>query len=84
MATQERIDALKGFCQQWLEQLENAEKRRTQLLFWQSQGLYIYESGNENMLPSLIAEADRAVQQYKKILIRMESIRDRAVAGEEV
>lgn len=84
MATQQRIENLKKFCQQWKEHLESAERRRNELLFWQSNGLYIYENDGENLLPTLIEEADSAVQQYKKILIKMESLRDRAIAGEDV
>jgi len=84
MATKERIDNLKKFCEQWKEQLQNAEKRRGELLFWQQIGLTVYENDGENLLPTLVAEADSAVLQYQRILIKMESLRDRAIAGEDV
>lgn len=84
MATQQRIDNLKKFCEQWKDHLRDAGKRRDELLFWQNNGLSIYENDGENLLPTLIAEADSAVLQYQKILIKMESLRDRAIAGEDV
>ena len=84
MATQQRIDSLRKFCEQWEDHLNNAEKRRTELLFWQKNGLSIFENDGENLLPTLIMEADSDVQQYKKILIKMQSLRDRAIAGEDV
>jgi hypothetical protein len=84
VATQQRIDNLKKFCEQWRAHLQDAVKRRDELLFWQSNGLSIYENDGENLLPTLIAEADNAALQYQKILIKMESLRDRAIAGEDV
>ena len=84
MATQQKIDNLKKVCDQWRDYLKNAVKRREELLFWQSQDLYIYENDGENLLPTLIAEADSAALQCQSILIKMESLRDRAIAGEDV
>ena len=84
MATQQRIENLKTFCQQWRDQLQSAEKHRDELLYWQNNGLSIFENDGENLLPTLIKEADSAAQQYKKILIKIESLRDRAIAGEDV
>ena len=84
MATQQRIDDLSRFCEQWKDHLQDAEKRRDELLFWQRNGLSIYENDGENLLPTLIAEADSTALQYKKILIKMESLRDRAIAGDDV
>lgn len=84
MATQQRIANLKKFCDQWKDHLQDAVKRRDELLFWQKDGLLIYENDGENLLPTLIAEADSAALQYQKILVKMESLRDRAIAGEDV
>jgi len=83
MPTQSRIEALRQFCQQWHEHLQSALRRRDELLGWQSKGLSIYEHDGDNLLPTLIDEADKAVQQYKKILIKMESLRDHAICGED-
>ena len=84
MPTQQRIENLKAYCQQWQESLENVTKRRDHLCSLQSEGLYIFENDGENLLPVLIKEADQAVLQLQKILIRMQSLRDRAVNGEDV
>lgn len=84
MATQQRINDLVKFCEQWKDYLLDAEKRREKLLFWQGSGLSIYENDGDDLLPSLIDEADSAALQYKKILIKMESLRDCAIAGEDI
>jgi hypothetical protein len=81
MATQQRIDNLSKFCEQWKDHLQDAEMRRDKLLFWRSNGLSIYENNGENLLPALIAEADGAALQYNKIFIKMEFLRDRAIAA---
>ncbi|MET3132634.1 hypothetical protein AAKU55_002911 [Oxalobacteraceae bacterium GrIS 1.11] len=86
MATQQRIDNLTQFCEQWENRMQDAGKRRDELLFWQANGLSVSENSDdgENLLPTLIAEADRATLQYQKILVKMKSLRDRAIAGEDV
>jgi hypothetical protein len=84
MADQKRIEALKTYCEQWKESLNSAAANRDHLLSLQSEGVSIFENGGSNLLPTLISEADAAVLQLQKILIKMESLRDRAVAGEDV
>jgi len=84
MATQEQIEVLKQYCQQWQDALQNVTKRRDQLLSWQNEGVFIFENNGENLLPTLIKEADSAVLQLQKILTKMESLRDRAINGEDV
>ena len=84
MANQERIYALKQYCQHWRDNLQNVAKRRDQLLSWQKEGIFIFENGGENLLPTLIQEVDQAVLQLQKILIKMESLRDRSINGEDV
>lgn len=85
MATQQRVEQLQTYCDQWQKTLEDAEARRDQLIEWQKQGTYIFTSdSNEDLFPTLIQEADNAVKMYKKILIKMESVRDLAMSGEDV
>ena len=85
MATPERIERLKTYCAQWKESLENVTKRLDELLSWQSAGVHIFESDrDEDILPTMIGEADAAARNLNAILIRMESLRDRAIAGEDV
>ena len=85
MASAERVENLKTYCKQWKESSENLTRRRDELLFWQSSGVHIFESGsNQDLLPTMIAEADAAARNVYAILIRMEALRDRAYAGEDV
>jgi hypothetical protein len=85
MATPERIENLKAFCAQWKESSENVTMRRDELLAWQNMGIHIFENHNEqDLLPIMINEADEAARNLHSILIRMESLRDRAIAGEDV
>lgn len=85
MATQERIEDLKAFCIQWKESSENVTKRRDELLAWQNMGIHIFENHSEqDLLPIMIGEADEAARNLHSILIRMESLRDRAITGEDV
>jgi hypothetical protein len=76
---------LETFCQQWKECLVNAEARRDELISWKQQGMFVFENDSkEDQFPSLIEEADNAAKIYKKILTRIESLRDRALNGEDV
>lgn len=84
MATQQRIDDLKQFCQQWHERLQSIEKHREQLRIWQRNGLHIDDIDGKSLLPTLIEEADKDVQQNINILAKLNLLRDRAIAGEDV
>ena len=85
MATPERIADLEAYCKQWEDSLANVTERRDQLLSWQSNGMHIFENDSEeDLLPTLIAEADSAARTFQKVLIRMQFLRDRAIAGEDV
>lgn len=83
MANQKRIEALQRFCEQWKESLNSAAANRDHLLSLQASGFSIFENDGPNLLPTLISEAEAAVLQLQKILIRMESLRDRAMRGED-
>lgn len=84
MASNQRIEDLKRFCGQWKEQLQGFEKRRNELLDWQSAGVNLFDGNGNALLPTLISEADDAVRQFSTILTRMESALDRAIAGEDL
>lgn len=85
MASAERIKDLNVYCEQWYESAQNLTKRRDELLSWQSSGVHIFGNGNpEDILQMMIAEADAAARNVNAILIRMQALRDRAVAGEDV
>lgn len=85
MASAQRIENLKAYCAQWKESSEGLTKRRDELLSWQTQGIHIFEGrSKQDILPTMIAEADVAARNVYAILIRMEALRDRAIAGEDV
>ncbi|GMR03577.1 MAG: hypothetical protein BMS9Abin22_078 [Gammaproteobacteria bacterium] len=84
MASEQRIEDLKTYCKQWQESIQHMAKRRDQLIAWQKEGTVIIENDNENILPTLITEADDAVKLYQRIHKKMESLRDRAINGEDV
>ena len=66
MASAQRTKDLKTYCKQWKESLENIAARRDQLLAWQNDGLVFFEENNENILPTMISEADAVVLRLKK------------------
>lgn len=85
MASKERVSQLQQFCDQWRQSLKEAEERRDDLIKQQNSGVTIFTSDAEgDLLPTLILEADEAAKIYKKCLIKLESVRDRAIAGEDV
>lgn len=84
MADQKRIEALQRFCEQWKKSLDSAAANRDHLLSLQASGVSIFENDGPNLLPTLISEADAAVLQLQRILTNMESLRDRAMHGEDV
>lgn len=84
MASKERIENLKKYCEQWEQSLENAEKQRDQLIELKNSGVSAVDNNGEELLPIMIEEADKAAIIYKKILIKMEALRDRATSGEDV
>ncbi len=84
MSIERRIESLRRFCKQWKLHVQAAEKRKADLLYWQSDGLYIIVEDGHDSLPSLIAEADENIRHYQKILATMEYLRDRAIAGDDV
>lgn len=84
MTDPKRIEALRRFCEQWKESLNELTARRDHLLSLQNTGMYIFENDGPDLLPTLISEADAVVLQVQNILIKMESLRGRALAGEDV
>ena len=84
MHTQQRIDALKRSSKHWEHRLRKLAEGRDELIGWQNDGVAYLNSSGENVLPSLIEEAEEAVQRVLKILTEVESLRDRAMRGEKV
>jgi len=85
MANSQRISDLEEYCKQWKQSLHDAEARRDELLSWKQMGMFVFENDKgEDQFPSLIEQADDAAKTYHKILIYMESLRDRAKNGEDV
>ena len=83
MATQKRIEALKQHWQQLQDTLQSMTQDRDQLRACQN-NTFMYENGGENLLPTLIKEAGDAILQWQKLLTIVESLRDRAILGEDV
>ena len=84
MATAKRIESLMAYCEQWKRSLESLTTRRDELLSAQANGISIFENDRDNLLPALIREADAVVLQVQKILLKMQSLRDRAISCEDV
>lgn len=82
MATQQRIEALKQHCQQWRDSLQNVTQNRDHLLAFQNE-IFRFENDGENLVPTLIKEANDTVLQMQKILTQIESLQDRAILGED-
>jgi hypothetical protein len=83
MATRKRIDTLKQLCQQLRDTLNDMTENRDQLLACQNE-LFVFENGGENLVPTLIKEANDAILQWQKLLAIAEPLRDKAIRGEDV
>lgn len=84
MATQERIEQLKGFVTQWMEWRATAEKQRDSLLYLIDA---IKGPRNEAMVEVLQEQADSqddAARQYDECTTYMQSLLARAENGEDV
>ena len=85
MATPKRIADLKAYCEQWEECLNGVITRMDELRRWQDEGMHIFEKDDtQDLLPTMIEEADYAARNLKTILIRMQDLHNRAIAGEDV
>lgn len=85
MATTQRIENLKTYCEEWKESVIEAEAKRDDLVKWKNDGMSVTTSDSEkDLFPVLIKEAEKAVEIYKGILVKMETLRDRAISGEDV
>lgn len=84
MASQKRIDDLEAYCKGWAESCQHAAAHRDWLLDLQAQGVMIADPTSQNLLPELIAEADFRALRNHRIKTYMESLRDRAINGEDV
>ncbi|WP_144408305.1 hypothetical protein [Sulfuricella sp. T08] len=84
MATENRIIYLKVYCDQWKDSLDRAEGQRDRLIELKNSGLSAFDDDGKELLPIMIEEADEAARLYKRILTKMESLRDRAISGGDV
>ncbi|OIO70228.1 MAG: hypothetical protein COW19_08085 [Zetaproteobacteria bacterium CG12_big_fil_rev_8_21_14_0_65_55_1124] len=88
MVTQQRIESLKTYCQRWRDRINDAEESKTELLslsgIWITNDIDQLQEENENQLSNFIEEIDGTIRSYNKILNAMESLLDRAIAGEDV
>lgn len=84
MATQERIEQLKGYADQWMEWQAAAVAQRDKLLHLINA---VKEPRNKTMVEVLQKQAeaqDSAARQYDDCTTYMQSLLARAVAGEDV
>jgi hypothetical protein len=84
MASKERIEELNAYVRDWEIALNTISGIRDRLLRDKARGLTLVDASGFDMLQDRINEADAAVKEHQKILIRMTSLRDRAVNGENV
>jgi hypothetical protein len=75
MATQERIDQLKQYCEDWERWSKNAAEQRDRWLKLQSEGLHSFG------LDGVIQDLDVTARECGKALIRMQAFRDLVIAG---
>lgn len=80
MTDLERIKQLDAYCSQWRQSVDHYEELRNQLLKWQEMGMRHYTSDSEeDLMPTLIREAENAIQLHKVILCRIESLREKSI-----
>lgn len=84
MASQQRIEDLTAYCKGWAESSAHAAAHRDWLLELQAKGVTIADATSANLIPELIAEADFHARRNHRIRTYMESLRDRAINGEDV
>lgn len=84
MASEERIKELDAYVREWKAALETVTRIRDRLLRDKKLGLTLLDENGNDVLPDRINEVDAAVRQHQEIVIRMNSLRDRAVFGEDV
>jgi len=84
MASRKRIEDLNAYVRDWEVALATISKIRDRLLQDKARGLTLVDENGIDVLQDRINETDAAVREHQKILIRMTSLRDRAVNGENV
>lgn len=83
MASEKRIADLKRYCEEWCARLDSATAARDHWLAVKQSGVSIQDHSGRDVLQDMIDAEDSAVLQYQRILIRMEALRNRAIAGED-
>jgi hypothetical protein len=75
MATQERIDQLTQYCDEWERSVKNAAEQRDRWLKLKSEGV------SSDGLDDLISGLDVAARQFDVVFNRMRAYRDLVIAG---
>jgi hypothetical protein len=84
MASEEGIKELKSYVRDWKVARDTVTGIRERLLRDKQFGLTLLDENGNDVLPDRINEADTAVREHDEIVARMTSLKDRAVAGENV
>lgn len=85
MVSNQRVEDLIAYCEGLKNSVIQAEARRDELIQWKNDGMSVTTSDSaEDLFPTLIEEANKAIEIYKNILIKIEALRDRALNGEDV
>lgn len=81
---EKRIKELSDYVEYWEKTLEEVENIRTRLLQDKELGFVLLDENKNDVLQERINMVDSSVIQHQGILIRMKSLRDRAISGEDV
>lgn len=81
---EKRIKELSDYVEYWEKTLEEVENIRTRLLQDKESGFVLLDENKNDVLQERINMVDSSVMQHQEILIRMKSLRDRAISGEDV
>lgn len=84
MATEQRMNNLIQYCEGLKESTNEAEKKRDDLIALKNMGVSSINENGDDLIEIMIGEADKAALIYKNIQTKMEALRDRAIAGEDV
>ena len=84
MSTQQRVEDLKFFVEQWRTAVSQSYQLRDTLLGIQSKGFELIDEAGHDLLPQRIRVVDEALLQHKKIHTRMQILLDRAQSGNDV
>lgn len=84
MSTQQRVDDLEIYVEQWGTALSQISQLRDTLLKIQSKGFALRDEAGHDMLQQRLRMVDEAILQHEKIHTRMQNLLGRALSGEDV